>query len=174
MTWDERFADPAYASPPPMPFLVDLAQRLPPGRLLDLACGAGRHSALFASRSWQVTAVDSSPNGLALAAQAHPAIQVMQLDLTQDPLPPGPWDLTVITLYLDRQLLRRLTGTRVAIAIPLVDTRDGVKPMNPAYLLEPGELRRIFAEEGWEIEHYQETSPAPPARSIAELVARRS
>lgn len=175
MTWDERFASPDYVVPAPMQFLVDLAERLPPGgRMLDLACGSGRHSALFAAHGWSVTAVDSSAAALALAGSAHSGIATLQRDLTSpEDFPPGPWDLTVVTLYLDRELLRRIPGARVAIAIPLVDPRDGVRPMNPAYLLESGELRRIFAT-GWEVEHYRETSPAPPARSIAELVALRS
>lgn len=172
MTWDERFASPDYASQKPMGFLVDLVHRLPAGRLLDLACGAGRHAALFAAHGWQVTAVDASAAGLRRVTEANPGITTLQRDLTTEQPPPGPWDLCIVTLYLDRKLLHRLPGARVAIAIPLVDPRDGVKPMNPEYLMEPGELRRMFAE-GWEVEHYRETSPAPPARSIAELVARR-
>lgn len=162
MTWDERFASPDYVSPAPMQFLVDLANRLPPGRLLDLACGAGRHAALFASHGWQVTAVDSSPAGLLRAAR--PGVTAILADLTNMELPPGPWDLTVVALYKDRELFARLPGHRVAVAALLGDSQ---------YALESGELRGYF-KTGWEIEHYQETSPAPPARSIAELVALRT
>jgi SAM-dependent methyltransferase len=161
MTWDERFASPDYAPQKPMDFLVDLAQRLPAGRMLDLACGAGRHAALFATHGWQVTAVDSSP--AALSRAAGPGVTTMLGDLTTMELPQGTWDLTVVTLYTDRDLFARLPGKRVAIATLLGDSQ---------YALERGELRRCF-QNGWEIEHYRETSAAPPARSVAELVARR-
>lgn len=40
------------------------------GRVLDLACGAGRHSILFAKKGYLVTAVDLSSNLLKLAQKA--------------------------------------------------------------------------------------------------------
>jgi cyclopropane fatty-acyl-phospholipid synthase-like methyltransferase len=40
------------------------------GRVLDLACGAGRHSILFAQKGYLVTAVDLSANLLKLAGKA--------------------------------------------------------------------------------------------------------
>ena len=63
---------------------------------------------------------------------------------------------------------------RVALANPLADAREGVKPMNPDFLVASGELERYFPKEaGWTIEHNRETNPAPPSRRIAELVVAR-
>ena len=41
----------------------------PPGRVLDLCCGMGRHSVVLASRGYQVTGVDASAHLLACARE---------------------------------------------------------------------------------------------------------
>ena len=58
-------------------------------------------------------------------------------------------------------------------AIAMVDDDPNIKPMNPAYLLQPGELRANF--EGWELLHDFEGKPVgdPKRRATAEIVARR-
>jgi hypothetical protein len=56
----------------------------------------------------------------------------------------------------------------VIAAILLVDESPDIKPMNPAFLLKPGELREQFA--GWQVPHYFEGGPG---RAVAEIVARR-
>ena len=57
--------------------------------------------------------------------------------------------------------------------IHIVDDSSEVKPMNPDFLLRPGELGRFFA--GWEMLHEFEGKPAdaPHQRAVAEIVARR-
>ena len=63
--WEERYradADSRTAlESAPTPLLVEGASHLPPGRALDLACGAGRNALWLARRGWSVTAVDGSP-----------------------------------------------------------------------------------------------------------------
>jgi hypothetical protein len=57
--------------------------------------------------------------------------------------------------------------------IALIDSDPNVKPMNPAFLLNPGELRRAFA--GWELIWYFEGKYGKePRRACAEMVARRT
>jgi len=46
--WEEHYAT-AGLDLDPAPLLVEVADRLPPGRALDLACGSGRH-ALYLAR----------------------------------------------------------------------------------------------------------------------------
>lgn len=68
--WDRRYADPDRAfSTDPTPLLAELASTLPPGRVLDLAAGAGRNAIWLAQRGWRVTAVDFSRVGLERAAR---------------------------------------------------------------------------------------------------------
>jgi SAM-dependent methyltransferase len=56
-----------------------------PGNVLDLACGPGRHSILFAQKGFNVTAVDLSKNLLrvakAAAAKANVKINFVEADL---------------------------------------------------------------------------------------------
>ncbi len=53
----------------PNPLLAETAERLAPGRALDLGCGEGGDAAWLAARGWQVTAVDIAPAALELTAE---------------------------------------------------------------------------------------------------------
>jgi SAM-dependent methyltransferase len=63
------------------------------GRLLDLGCGVGRHSLLFAQRGWSVTGVDVAAPSLEFARQeaadAGLGALFLQGDLRTLPLPSG-------------------------------------------------------------------------------------
>ena len=91
---------------------------------------------------------------------------------------PESYDLIVVCNYLQRDLFASIrTGIRnggvVIAVINMVDDDPSVRPMNPAYLLSPGELRAEF--EGWELIHSSEGKPAgdPYRRAVAEIVARQ-
>jgi len=57
--------------------------------ILDLGCGIGRHSLLFAANGFQVTALDSSESGLhrleRIAAERSLTINTVHADLTKLP-----------------------------------------------------------------------------------------
>jgi hypothetical protein len=64
------------------------------------------------------------------------------------------------------------TGGVVIAVIAMIDDDPDVKPMNPAYLLKPGELRNQFA--GWEwIWDFEGKREGERRRAAAEIVARR-
>jgi tellurite methyltransferase len=149
-------------------------------RVLDLACGTGRHSLLFAEQSGcKVLGVDSSAVAIELMRARDPGIETMVCAAEEFAFAEEAFDLAIVSMFLDRNLFPKIRacvkpGGRVAMAIPLVDGREGVKPMNPDYLLEPGELAAEFHAPDWVCEHSIETLPHPPARRIAEWIARKS
>jgi SAM-dependent methyltransferase len=129
----------------PSPWVLRWAPLVARGPLLDVACGAGRHSTLFASRGIDVLAVDREP-------QSIPGVRFVQADLEA-----GAWPFAnqrfaaiVVTNYLHRPLLPILAASLQPDGILLYETfmlgneRYG-KPSNPRFLLQPGELFDAFA-----------------------------
>jgi SAM-dependent methyltransferase len=49
----------------PPPEVIALAEKLPPGRAIDLGCGYGRSSIYLAQKGWQVDGVDFIPLAIA-------------------------------------------------------------------------------------------------------------
>lgn len=182
--WNERYSRGEQIIKEPMPLLVSAAAKLEPGRALDLACGAGRHAVFLAERGWQVTAVDASLVGIRLGMEAarerrvEVDWRVADLEANGFEIEAEAYDLILVFYYLQRKLFSQLrTGVRkgghIIAAIHMVDETPDIKPMNPDFLLAPGELRAEF--HGWEILHDYEGSPTEGGhkRRSAEIVARK-
>ena len=179
--WEERYKRGEQASEEPHPLLVQFVSGLSPGRALDAACGAGRHAIWLAERGWQVDAVDYSVNAIEIIRSrsiqkgVHVETFVADLEHQEFVIKPAAYDLVVVCNYLQRNLFRpvkagtRIGGSVVAV-IAMVDDDPNIKPMNPAFLLQPGELRTYF--EDWELLHDSEDKQ-DGRRATAELVARR-
>ena len=93
--WERRYAEPAYAyGTEPNGFLVEVADRIPPGPVLCLAEGEGRNAVWLAGRGHAVTAVDASAAGLAkaeaLARTRGVRIETIAADLASFTIQPGP------------------------------------------------------------------------------------
>ncbi|HET9664253.1 MAG TPA: class I SAM-dependent methyltransferase [Burkholderiales bacterium] len=123
------------------------AEYIPPGgRVLDLACGSGRHARWLAARGHTVEAVDRDAAALAELASA-PGITTRCADLEG-----GPWPYAgetfagiVVVNYLHRPLFPHLLAALAAGGALIYETfaagneRYG-RPGNPNFLLRPGEL----------------------------------
>jgi len=121
----------------------------PRGRVLDLACGTGRHARLLAGLGHIVEAVDQDESylqGLRGVAGVSPR--------TAD-LEGGPWPYThrqfagiIVCNYLHRPLFPRLLeglkqeGVLIYETFAAGNERYG-KPSNPDFLLKPGELLEV-------------------------------
>ena len=131
----------------PMPWLVRWAELLPKrGRVLDLACGGGRHTAFLAGRGHPVDAVDREP-GLADSVRAMPGVNEFRYDLENQPWPFAPeiYQGVVVTNYLHRPLFPHLvdalaTGGVLIYATFSMGQEVLGRPRNPLHLLMPGEL----------------------------------
>jgi SAM-dependent methyltransferase len=180
--WNARYKRGEHTNDEPVPFVLQFASRLRPGRALDVACGPGRHALWLAEHGWQVTAVDSSNVAIEMlqqrAAEKKLTVDARIADLERHEfiIEPRSYDLIVVCNYLQRDLFPQIkegtrTGGLVLAVIAMVDQDPNIKPMNPAYLLKPGELRKEFEE--WERIWYFEGKPGDgPRRAIAEIAAR--
>lgn len=119
------------------------------GRVLDIACGNGRHARFFASRGHPVEAVDRDPALIALLAGV-PGVASRCADLEAGPWPyPGNrFAGIVVANYLHRPLFPHLLAALEAGGVLIYETfaagneRYG-RPSNPDYLLKPGELLEV-------------------------------
>ncbi len=174
--WDERYSSGEATLQPTHPLVLRAADLLPAGRALDVACGLGRHALALAARDWHVTAVDVSSVALSRLSD-NALIETIHADLTANELAfsPASYDLIVMTNYLQRDLFAalrpavRVNGLFVAV-IAMVDDDPQLKPMNPTFLLQSGELAGYFAD--WELIHNREYK-MPAHRAMAEIIARR-
>lgn len=123
------------------------------GRVLDLACGGGRHAKLAAGMGHEVTALDRNSDALAALA-GLPGISVVEHDLEADgatwPFDAGTFDGVIVTNYLHRPLMTDILAALAPGGVLIYETfaagneRYG-KPSRPAFLLQPGELLEVCA-----------------------------
>jgi len=181
--WEERYAASAEApSSPASVFLRESLQRLPRGQALDVACGEGRHTIFLARHGYRVDAIDLALTALqrlhAVVRRERLPVALIQANLEDLPLPPQRYDVILNMRYLQRSLWSRLKqalrpGGLIVFETFTSEQRRFGHPTNPAFLLQPGELRRFFADH--EILHYTEglfDTEAGPAY-LARMLARR-
>ena len=140
----------------PNRFLVAEVEGLPPGRALDLACGAGRNAVWLAERGWRVTAVDFADVALRTARRLAEArgVEVEWVEADVREWVPGAAAFELVTiLYLQLPAEERwLVLGRAAAAVAPGGTlllvghdRENLEggwggPKDPAVLLSPDEV----------------------------------
>ncbi len=162
--WDERHAaHEPIESPQPDASLVAVAERLTPGRALDLAAGDGRNAIWLATRGWHATAVDFSSVALDRARQAAAAagveVGLVQADLLTWQPEPRSFDLVAI-VYLHLPADERRTvyagaaaavapgGRLIVVGHDLLNLTEGVGgPQDPAVLFTAEDIATELRED---------------------------
>lgn len=115
------------------------------GRVLDVACGGGRHARHFLQRGHPVTVVDRDTSGV---ADLGGDVEIVEADLEAGepwPFAGRAFEGVVVTNYLWRPILADIVASVAPGGVLLYETfargneRFG-HPRNPDFLLEPGEL----------------------------------
>jgi SAM-dependent methyltransferase len=147
----------------------------PSGRVLDVACGNGRHLRWLAAQGFAVTGVDRDAAALQpLAALGRTVVADIERDAW--PLAGETFDGVVVTHYLWRPLLATIVATVAPGGVLIYETfaagneRFG-KPSNPDFLLQPGELLWTCAE--LQVVAYEDGLLDNPPRRIQRIAARR-
>ena len=137
--------------------------------MLDLACGSGRHALWLARQGFEVVAADRDE--AALSGLRHDRIEPRCVDLEQEhwPFEECHFDGVVVSRYLYRPHLNHLVKVLNPGGVLIYETfmrgneRFG-RPARPEFLLAPGELLALAAENAMEVlasfEGYQH-SPKP-------------
>ena len=165
-------------APAPSAWVVRFADRIRAGgTVLDLACGAGRHTRFFLDQGHPVVAVDRDLSGLAdLCASA--ALERVEADLEGG----GPWPLRarafagiVVANYLHRPLLPYIAGALAPAGILVYETfavgnAALGRPSNPDFLLRPGEL--LAAVQGrLDVIAYENREVRDPRPAVVQRIA---
>ena len=142
----------------PSPWLVDNAGLLPRGgRVLDVACGRGRHALWLAARGFDVHAIDRNAEAIehltATARDRNLNLRANVIDLETEPPPSlgaSEYDLVLGFNYLHRPLMPALRealkpGGRLFYETFTIHQAERGHPRNPAFLLKDGELAELVA-----------------------------
>lgn len=190
--WNARYAATAFAAFPDAPadWLVEHRELLSGlrrpdvvARALDVACGDGRNARWLAELGFAVDAVDVSDVAIGAlrvaAGNDGLAVEATVVDLEQDALPVGEYDVVVCMHYLQRELFGSLQAALRPGGVLLYETftREHVEELGRSFdivfALERNELLHAFA--GLYVRHYREGVIArdDTSRAVASLVAQR-
>jgi rhodanese-related sulfurtransferase len=142
----------------PSSWLIENADLLPRGgKVLDVACGRGRHALLMASAGFEVRAIDRNPEAIEFlkttAERLNLHIDAAVVDLETNPPPDlssPQYDVILVFNYLHRALmpaLREAVAPGGRIFYETFTTRQAERghPRNPDFLLRKGELVESMA-----------------------------
>jgi SAM-dependent methyltransferase len=148
--WNQRYAEDSYRKTNPVKLLSDWLPRIPVGRALDVACGAGRNALLLAEAGFEVDAIDISAVGLQqLEREARNRglnINCIEHDLDQAYAFDTDYDLIVVLWYVNLALITRLgaclaPGGYLLCEEHLLSEQEVIGPGNPEFRVAPGALR---------------------------------
>lgn len=171
--------DSIHHQPGPDPWIEAWLARLPAGsRVLDFACGSGRHARAAASLGLAVVAVDRDAQALASVGEG---IDVVRAELEAAPWPfaAAGFDAVIVSNYLFRPRLDLLCGLIRPTGVLLYQTfavgnESLGRPRNPDFLLRPGELLEMAARNGLHVLAYEDgIVGSPPRARIQRIVACR-
>ena len=162
--WNQRYTEDSYHKNNPVTLVEDWLPRLPVGRALDVACGAGRNAILMAQAGFQVDAIDISSEGLNLAKHKAEdlglSINWIEHDLDQPYEFDTDYDLIIVLWYVDLGLISRLCdclapGGYLLCEEHLITDQEVIGPNSSNYRVAPGELREAVT--GVDVLLYEES-----------------
>jgi SAM-dependent methyltransferase len=165
----------------PTRWLLEHEHLLPQrGDALDVASGRGRNALWLAQRGLRTLALDRDSEAVQFIRdeaqrRALPlTADSRDLENDADPLPADAYDVIVVVHYLHRPLFPALKAALRSGGLIVYETftrgqAERGKPTNPAFLLEPGELRELVQP----LEIVVEREGNFEGKLLASVIARR-
>ncbi|TAG27359.1 MAG: class I SAM-dependent methyltransferase [Burkholderiales bacterium] len=155
------------------------------GRVLDVACGAGRHFLYFLRQKRPLVGIDIAQAAIEsianqLDAEERKRSQLIQADIENGvwPLPGEQFAGVIVTNYLWRPLLPTVVQSVAEDGVLIYETfcsgNETVgKPSRPDFLLQPGELLTVCLDHGLRVIAYEDGFLSAPDRFMQRIVAVR-
>lgn len=146
------------------------------GRLLDFACGSGRHSRLAADRGFRVLAVDRDEGSLDCVQHRNTEVRAEDLESGRWSFSAERFEVIVVTNFLHRPRLALLAalllpGGRLVYETFALGNEAYSKPARPAFLLAPDELFRVARRAGLQVLAFEQGFVASPRPALVQRVA---
>ena len=144
------------------------------GRVLDVACGSGRHARLFAALGHAVNAVDRDVSSV---GELPALVQILQADIETGAWPYAGkvFDCVVVTNYLCRPLMATLIDSVAPGGVFIYETfaagnEQYGRPSRPDFLLQPGELLETVRGR-LQVRAYENTYTVLPRPAMVQRIA---
>lgn len=168
--WERRYAEQPPQRPEPHPMVLRWQAWVPPGPLLDAACGLGRGIASAPAHCSGIVAVDLSLQGIRQARRLwaeRGGIDWLVADVATLPLPAGHFAMICAFGFTDWHFLRRASRLLMPGGVLFYEgfspRQRAVRPnLNADWTATPAQLRQLFAR--WRLLECAE-STAPPYRT---------
>jgi tellurite methyltransferase len=166
----------------PTRWLVDHEHLLPrSGDAIDVASGHGRNAIWLAARGLTTIAIDRDAHAVNLLRQQAERLKLplraacQDLETGEPVLPAEAFDVIVVVHYLHRPLfgdIKRALRSGGVLVYETFTRQQAARgrPTNPAFLLDPGELRELVQPLDVVVEREGDFE----GKKLASVIARRS
>ena len=172
-SWEARLREMGPGTPEPS--LIEMLPLIPPGLVLDVAAGTGRHTVALARAGFRVVAADYAEASMQILCESAGAARLPILPVLADledgfPFAPGSFDAVVNTNFLDRDLIPLLKralrpGGMLFFDTFIVDQAAIGHPSDQRFLLRHYELREMLSD--MELVRYREGLTVYPSEKQA-------